>query len=306
MARIHTWPAAQEPASSVQTTPPLFSLRTDLAYDEGVKRAAVGIILVFGFAPACARRAGAGARAGQDETAPPVAITANRSWEIKHDGARDGLTVATGTWPGHPFWMVTDLGVDLSRIRIEIAARAGGASLFQLLPKGALAIVNGGYFRPDFRPTGWVRSEDKDLSPKSPSTRGGVFGISAAGDVFIGPLPALPFVPRLAIQNFPLVVEAGSVSGIHSDDGHRAARTVLCIANAKLHILVVGGAGGDGPTLFEVAEHLRAPAPGGLGCTEALNLDGGPSTGVAFASGIDAPSREALAPVGYGLALFSK
>ena len=63
---------------------------------------------------------------------------------------------------------------------------------------------------------------------------------------------------------------------------------------------------GDGPTLFETAALLRAPSPAGFGCRRALNLDGGPSSGVWFGPEVHAKQRPPLAKVGHAIAIFSR
>jgi hypothetical protein len=64
---------------------------------------------------------------------------------------------------------------------------------------------------------------------------------------------------------------------IRSDDGRRAPRTAICLRSSgrSIELDTASGDGDDpGPTLRELASELAD-----LGCEEALNLDGGPSTG---------------------------
>ncbi|MEO8798005.1 MAG: phosphodiester glycosidase family protein, partial [Polyangiaceae bacterium] len=86
----------------------------------------------------------------------------------------------------------------------------------------------------------------------------------------------VPHAPDFAVQCRPRLV-VGSHRNIKTDDGKRAARTALCLRDGgrTIDIVVALGAGVDaGPTLFELANELES-----TGCEEALNLDGGPSTG---------------------------
>ena len=79
-----------------------------------------------------------------------------------------------------------------------------------------------------------------------------------------------------AVQCKPRLV-VGSRVNIRSDDGRRAPRTALCLrkAGASIEADVALGDGDDGgPTLMELATELADAS-----CEEALNLDGGPSTG---------------------------
>jgi hypothetical protein len=194
------------------------------------------------------------------------------------------------------------LAVDLREIRLEIVAAPRGAELVTLLPEGALAIVNGGYFEADFRPSMWLKHGGVELAPKTQTSKGGVLAL-AGREAYLGPLSGLRFDPELAVQSFPLIVEPDGSSGIRSDDGRRAARTVVCWVGAELHFILIAAPRGEGPTLFESAELLRQPWPAGFGCRAALNLDGGPSSGVWFAPSLEAKQRPPFALVAYGIAL---
>ncbi|HYQ15500.1 MAG TPA: phosphodiester glycosidase family protein [Polyangiaceae bacterium] len=144
-----------------------------------------------------------------------------------------------------------------------------------------------------------------ELGAKSDTSKGGLLAVGAGG-VYVGPFSALRFEPKLAVQSFPLLVELDGRSGIHRDDGRRAARTVACLVDRALHFIVIAAPRGEGPTLFEAADLLRAAAPLGFGCRVALNLDGGPSTGVWFAPTINSRQRAPLANVGYAIAILPR
>jgi hypothetical protein len=221
---------------------------------------------------------------------------------LRAEARGPGLHVRSGTLDENGRWGFSDLAVDLSQIRLEIVAAAGGAQLAKLLPSGALAVVNGGYFEADFRPSMWLKHRGVELSRKVETSKGGVLAL-VGREAYIGPLGGLRFEPELAVQSFPLVVEPDGSSGIHRDDGRRAARTIACSVGPDLHFIVFAAPRGEGPTLFESAELLRQAWPSGFGCRVALNLDGGPSSGVWFAPSVDAKQRPPLAPVAYALAL---
>ena len=208
----------------------------------------------------------------------------------------------SGTLDESGRWGFSDLALDLSQIRLEIASAAGGAQLAELLPPGGLAVVNGGYFEADFRPSMWLKHRGVELARKVETTKGGVLAL-AGREAYVGAFGGLRFEPELAVQSFPLVVEPDGSSGIRRDDGRRAARTVVCSVGAELHFIVFAAPRGEGPTLFESAELLRRAWPAGFGCRVALNLDGGPSSGVWFAPSVDAKQRPPLARVAYAIAL---
>jgi hypothetical protein len=247
-------------------------------------------------------------QASATPSAPPAAASlappASLVPELVNTSATDvpGLRVVSGTIRHSGVWGFSDLAVDLKLVRLRIVSAARGASLAKLLPKAALAVVNGGYFEADFRPSGWLKHDGVELARKSDTSKGGVLAVGPTGP-YVGDFSGLKFEPSLAIQSHPLIVEPEGKPGIHRDDGRRAARTVACLKGRALHFIMISAPRGEGPTLFESAALLRAPAPRGFGCTRALNLDGGPSSGVVFGAGVSARPREPIAPVAYGIAI---
>ncbi|HKY39408.1 MAG TPA: phosphodiester glycosidase family protein [Polyangiaceae bacterium] len=213
-----------------------------------------------------------------------------------------GLHVESGTIQRASVWGFSDITVDLKWTELEVERAPRGALLNKLLTEKMLAVINGGYFEADFKPSGWLKSQGEEFSPKADTSKGGVFAVRKTG-VYVGPFSGLTFEPELAIQSHPLIVEAEGASGIHRDDGRRAARTVVCVSEGRLRFILIAAPRGDGPTLFESAALLRAPAPQGFGCSRALNLDGGPSSGVVFGPGVPAKSRLPVAPVAYAIAI---
>jgi uncharacterized protein YigE (DUF2233 family) len=140
--------------------------------------------------------------------------------------------------------------------------------------------VNGGFFDAAEHPEGLVISEGALLSPLRDMLGGGVVtvtggrGALAAAEGFVA-APGTSF----AVQARPRLVVDGA-SGIRKDDGRAAERTALCLREQgrTLEIVVArGAAAGRGPTLALLADMLVS-----RGCSGALNLDGGPSTGVAW------------------------
>jgi hypothetical protein len=230
------------------------------------------------------------------KNAPPAPATASLG----------GLTVSQGTILDHPEWRYWQLRPDLGKTRLAVSARDGGGSfLAALVPAGALAAVNGGYFAPDFKPTGWVQDGSRIYRKKRLTTKGGVVAVQGRR-VYIGPQAALPFEPELVVQNGPLLLEAGAKIGIRSDDGRRAARTVACVTAGagELQLIVILAEPKQGPTLLETATLLKAaPAAGGFGCERALNLDGGPSSGLWLAPEMKLPAAAPAGPIGYALVI---
>jgi len=199
-------------------------------------------------------------------------------------------------------WRVVDLELDLARVELRVArpAARGGGRLTDMLPPGALAAVNGGYFDETYRPVGWLVDRGVEIAPRSARTSGGVLAVKGAA-LFMGPARQVPFAPEFVLQNGPRLIESGGRLGIRTDDGKRAPRTVACDAGGRLHLYLVVAALRDGPTLYETARMLAA-----LGCERALNLDGGPSTGFWLHGDAGVASAPPPAPIAYAVAVLPR
>lgn len=155
------------------------------------------------------------------------------------------------------------------------------------LPEGAHLAINGGFFDRAFEAEGYVASEGRVLSEYDRDLGGGVItgreGRAAQHDGEAFAVPAEP--PEWAIQAKPRLVVEGALN-IRSDNGRRAARTALCLKNEgrELMVVVIPADEDEGPTLYELGEQLVRE-----GCEEALNLDGGPSTGFVSREGRSMP-----------------
>jgi hypothetical protein len=175
----------------------------------------------------------------------------------------------------------------LGRTRVEVVDLGMSNDLGQARrASGADLAINGAFFDPASRPEGLVISAGKELSPLVPTLSGGVLVIAGRkGTLYESEsyVPAL-MPPSFAMQCRPRLV-VDKKRNIHSDDGKRAARTALCLRDGGLVLDAViarvrgvtGDDGDDGPTLYALAEALTRD-----GCEQALNLDGGPSTGMAY------------------------
>ncbi|MBX3208563.1 MAG: phosphodiester glycosidase family protein [Labilithrix sp.] len=183
---------------------------------------------------------------------------------------------------------------DRYELRIEDAAMT--TALDAVLERsGADLVVNGGFFDPEGKPVGLAISEGAVLSRLGKNLSGGVLASDGArAELFAAEGFVLPEGAKFAIQCRPRLVVAGDAN-VKSDDGKRAERTALCTRDAGRVIDVVIVRGSDdgespGPSLFALARHLAD-----AGCESALNLDGGPSTGVAWR---EADGVKLLAPRG--------
>ena len=188
--------------------------------------------------------------------------------------AADAAAVAAAPRPVHVTHRAT---FDLASARFAIEDVHMSTRFDQVLARSsARLVVNGGFFAPDGGPVGLAISEGKTLGRFSPDMSGGVLWIRGSTAHLSATEEYQPVPADFAIQCRPRLV-VGSRVNIRSDDGRHAPRTALCLRDAGRTIDVVAATGDDdppGPTLFELATELAA-----LGCEEALNLDGGPSTG---------------------------
>jgi hypothetical protein len=187
------------------------------------------------------------------------------------------------------------LYVDPSTVALELTLNPEGRPLRELAA-GAHAVSNGGFFTPERRPTGLLMSAGRALAPlvRSGGAAGSGVLVVDGGEVRLLPREAAGRADlsgaSIAVQGGPRVIEDDGAEGIRSDDGERANRTVLGRdRRGRLALAVThdeDGGAARGPSLHEL---MRLLGPAGLGRVEAglafgaaLNLDGGPSTGLSL------------------------
>lgn len=181
-----------------------------------------------------------------------------------------------------------------SAVTPRLLINADRRALSAMAP-AALAVMNAGFFTPQRKPTGLLASGGKVHSRFVSAGGAAGSGVLVLEDGVVRLLerdavqPGRSFAQAtLAIQAGPRIIENGNKPGIRSDDGARANRTVIgADGSGRLVLAVVLGTGNwtSGPTLFELQQILGAPGLGAgghaeLGLAFALNLDGGPSTGL--------------------------
>lgn len=177
---------------------------------------------------------------------------------------------------------VTDLG-----FKLPVSAALGNAAL----------AINGGYWEWHLgkpRMIGWVVSSGTQLSPLRKKLDGGVL-IVQQGRARIARAAGLALKTQgieLAVQCRPRLVESGKVIPELNTQG-RAARTAVCVRDEGRTLDAYLSEPRDrAPTLAELGDWLVAE-----GCSEALNLDGGPSTAAAFRD------RDGVLKIGAGVGL---
>lgn len=141
--------------------------------------------------------------------------------------------------------------------------------------QNAIIAINGGFFAPDDKPLGLLISQGKLLNSLRPTSWWGVFSILGTQPKITArkdyqPDPAIDF----AIQAGPRLLVNGQIPNTTSNIDYRTALGItkdgrIIIAVTENLML----------TTQELAEIMRrSDKEGGLGCINALNLDGGHST----------------------------
>ena len=139
-----------------------------------------------------------------------------------------------------------------------------------------LLIVNGGYFDGLFRPVGYCQIGGEVLNAEDSTKLSGYVVINEAGalDLLWKQRPETD-VAHDVLQVGPYVIDPGGKIGIHSSAGTTAKRTLIA-KKRDGSILVITTT----PVfLDQLAKILKAEIPD---IERALNLDGGPSTGLVY------------------------
>ena len=203
-------------------------------------------------------------------------------------------------------WRYVEMTVDLKATKLRVVRDQSGAFLNDLIPKGAMAAINGGYFDDKFKPTGWLVDDAREYAKRVESKKGGVLYVKNK-EAFLSRMATSDREPEFALQNGPFLIEPDGNIGIRSDDGKRAARTIACvdgkhehgIRRGKLRWILIFSSPNGAPTLMESAKFLKEK----LSCSSALNLDGGPSTGYWALPKFKLSGSLPIVPIGYGVAM---
>lgn len=205
------------------------------------------------------------------------------------------------------------LEVDLERFRLRVAdARTGlrkRATVRQLAREmDAVAVINGTFFLPDFKPLGLLIDEGRTLNPLRKADWGVLYFIPARGMdlVHTSTWKKIPEATKsevsFALQVGPRVVEKGRPLSLKRQS---AARAAVCIRSPYRVVLVLSR-GLPLESNLLASTLARSPDHDGLGCSEALMLDGGPSAQLYVRAGgltLDLPGGW---PVPNGIAVVRK
>ncbi len=215
----------------------------------------------------------------------PLALLASVSLLRAQPASREVLPYEVRVerrWDGEPY-RLHRWTLPLERTRVEVVDVGMRRGLGRWVRGGAALVINGGFYGTDRRPEGLVVEGGDEVSPYLARIGGGVVALSsgrASQHDAEAPLQ-LPAPLDFAIQCRPRLVVAGA-NNIARRLPATAARTALCIRDGGRSLDVYlarrdPSRGRAGPTLHTLGALLARE-----GCEEALNLDGGPSTGAAW------------------------
>ncbi len=213
------------------------------------------------------------------QEAPPLPLT--QGWVQAAPGADYQVREAAGGLA-----RIAAVRVDLARYRLEVAdlAQAGGKpatvrSLAQA--RGAVAAINGGYFDEQWQPLGLLVHAGRQTNPLRKADWG-IFYVAQGRAGLRHTRQGLPAGATEALQCGPRLVIAGRTPDFKPGESSRAA---VGIAPSGQVILAATSRGA-----LSLRDWARAMKT--LGCRDALNLDGGPSSQLYFRAGkttIDLP-----------------
>jgi len=165
--------------------------------------------------------------------------------------------------------------VDLGEAELRLVPASGPSprqTVEQIAsPFPAVVAVNASFFDNDGRAMGLAVSEGRLVATGKRASWGALVVSGTDARIVLGSGISDPLAHRLIIQGIPRLVVGGAVPGLKPQ---LAERTAVCAAGSRVVIVVANKAES---TAF--ARFLAEPSEKtGLGCSDALNLDGGPST----------------------------
>jgi uncharacterized protein YigE (DUF2233 family) len=169
--------------------------------------------------------------------------------------------------------------VDQSRYRVEVADLAHEGKPPQAVralaqERGAVAAINGGYFDENWQPLGLLVHGGQRTSPLRKADWG-IFYVADGRAGIRHTRQGLPSGATEALQCGPRLVIAGRVPAFKPGESSRAGVGITTSGAVILAVTCRGAL-----SLRDWAQAMKA-----LGCRDALNLDGGPSSQLYFHAG---------------------
>ena len=213
--------------------------------------------------------------------APTPTINPDTGWQIIQPGLERRHIYVLDT-ENQPRDRLTILRLDPAQFDVRVAYRPGEAQSLEAwqAETEALITVNGGFFTEEYYATGLTIIDGEQFGT-SYDDFAGMLAVGESGTE-VRWLRERPFSPNeplnYALQSFPVLVKPGGILGFPDEDGIPARRTVVAQdSNGNLLFLI---APSGFMTLHQMSQWL---VDSDLDLHIALNLDGGPSTGLLLA-----------------------
>jgi uncharacterized protein YigE (DUF2233 family) len=167
---------------------------------------------------------------------------------------------------------------------------------------GGLVVINAGFFQPDYQTAGLLAVDGEIVGLSFDQIDAQEYGFTGMFSVVRGlpglrKLGAAPYQPGepldQAVQGLPMLLEAGGVPVSFELPNRSARRTVVAIDRSGAVLLVSLPA--SMVSLYQLRDWLAGA--GELQLDAALNLDGGPSTGLALETGAWSLTFDSLSKV---------
>jgi len=212
---------------------------------------------------------------------PPTStpLPEDTGWQLLQPGIEvRSLNVAVGT----NIERVTVARLEPNAVMFRVLYAPGASTLVSVWAQqtGALLTVNAGYFTEEQTVTGLTISNHEVFGALY-GDFAGMFAVTDAGEVSVRWLRTWPYDPyeslREAVQCFPVLVKPGGVMGFpaDADDGRPARRTVVALDFDGRILMMIAPRG-----FFSLHELAVWLVESDLDVDIALNLDGGPSSGL--------------------------
>jgi hypothetical protein len=239
------------------------------------------------------------ATAAPHPTRTPTLIVPDTGWETLRPGL-ERRTINLSSDDGQPFEHFFMLRLDPELFQFDVAYHPQPESLDAWQSEtGALIVINGGYYR--LEEGGAVPNGLTVIGGGPMGTSYGDFGgmlTITQGRLQLRWLAQDPYDPdeplQAALQSFPVLVKPGGVLGFpeQEEDNRAARRSVIAIDRDGRGLLITASIGNF--TLHILSAYLVGSD---LDLDVALNLDGGPSSGMLLADPFEEVSSLTPLPI---------
>ncbi len=199
--------------------------------------------------------------------------------------------------------------IDPKKLRVDVitaleSKRLGESVKSMAQRHDALVAANGGFFTPAHKSIGLLVKSGKRINAIHNTSWWSVFGIRRGKASILPPWQAKHVKNyQMAIQAGPRLVVNGRIPKLKNDAPN--ARTAVGITKRGDVILIATS--GAGITMRDLAEKMRTNRfKGGLGCPDAMALDGGSSTQLYAKVGNLKVSLSSFSPIPNGIAVLPK